>query len=60
MIVMYCDICGQRIDPKFNKRFKLSAYAVKDELEKIYNSDDVCERCINRINNFISEIKAEG
>ena len=65
MVVVYCDICGKRIDLNHDKRFKLTSFAVngslplseQNTLKTIYNCDDVCEECIDNLNEYIRENK---
>ena len=65
MVAVYCDVCGKRIDIKLESRYKLTCYEVSGKipmaeyntLKQIYNNDDICEECIDKINNHISDLK---
>ena len=55
MKLVLCDICGKQIDPILDKRYKLTA--TLDTSETIYNCDDVCEECIDSINEHIAQLR---
>ena len=56
MVVIYCDVCGRRINTKNESKFKLTCYKDSDP-SPIYDKDDVCEYCIDSINEYITQLK---
>lgn len=56
MVKVICDICGQEITKNENE-YRLGCYKLdrnKDQYDYVYKGDNVCETCINDINNFIA------
>ena len=59
MVRVYCDICGSEIN-KQEKEFRLECLMFdkdKEQYKYFYKCENVCEECIDRINNHIRLIK---
>ena len=56
MVKTFCDICGREIG-KLENEFRLECAVLNDDSQQydyVYKDENVCEDCINDINNFIA------